>query len=99
MILTIIFCIISLIIGCGITYLVLKPQLEKVVQINTERIGQNIALEEKNRELRDTNTQLTMEINNLRDAQNSLQDDIRDATEQFSKLSSALEESSNSMFE
>lgn len=99
MILTIILCVISLVVGCGATYLILKPHLEKVVQINTERIEQNIALEEKNRELQETNAQLTLAMNNLKTTQDSLQDDIKDATEQFSKLSDALEKTANSIFE
>lgn len=95
--------IITLILGLAIggygIYQFLKPKLNNIVQINTEQIANNQAIDEKNKELSQKLSELSQTYNELTNKNNSLSENIKTATEQFKQLSASLEETSNSMYE
>lgn len=73
---TIIFCILSLILGGSIIYYILRPKIRQTEEYNLEIEKQNNNLKEENKTLTESQKNLTTKICSLNVAQNSLIKDI-----------------------
>lgn len=73
---TIIFCILSLILGGSIIYYILRPKIRQTEEYNLEIEKQNNNLKEENKTLIESQKDLTTKICSLNVAQNSLIKDI-----------------------
>ena len=73
---TIIFCILSLILGGSIIYYILRPKIRQTEEYNLEIKKQNNNLKEENKTLIESQKDLTTKICSLNVAQNSLIKDI-----------------------
>ena len=73
---TIIFCILSLILGGSIIYYILRPKIRQTEEYNLEIEKQNNNLKEENKTLTESQKDLTTKICSLNVAQNSLIKDI-----------------------
>ena len=74
---TIIFCILSLILGGSIIYYILRPKIRQTEEYNLEIEKQNNNLKEENKTLIESQKDLTTKICSLNVAQNQLIKDIK----------------------